>query len=194
MGKSKTKRATFRLEGRFLGYEVADAPKIKRFRLSTATGEQVIKLSREARANLNLTLVPGDWVEVVGEQKVAHATVKWQAQTLRPVSTAQRSPTPPASKILFCQKSDCMKRGGKAMCRALEQALSDRDLTAGVTLQGTGCMKDCSKGPNLVMPGKNRYRRVAAADVPALVDEYFPPTDPIARALPERAIAEPRLS
>jgi (2Fe-2S) ferredoxin len=177
MGKSQNSRVAFRLEGRFLGYEIEDGAKIKRFKLATATGEQVIKLSRQARATLNPTLALGEWIVVVGEQKIdrATATSKWKAHDLQPVTTPPQSPTPPVAKILFCQKSDCQKRGGKAMCRALEQAIADRHLTDRVTLQGTGCMKDCHQGPNLIMPGKNRYRRVAAQDIPALVDEYFPP-------------------
>ena len=177
MGKSKDGRIAFRLEGRFLGYDAEEEAKIKRFRLSTATGEQVIKLSRTARANLPPSLVPGTWIVVVGEQKIDRTTAisKWKAHSLQPVAALPRSVAPPAAKILFCQKSDCLKRGGKAMCHALEQALVDRHLTDRVTLQGTGCMKDCRQGPNLIMPGKNRYHRVAPQTIPTLIDEYFPP-------------------
>lgn len=45
--------------------------------------------------------------------------------------------------ILMCQKSDCMKRGGKAVCQALQETLSDRGLQNQVTIKGTGCMKQC---------------------------------------------------
>ena len=61
---------------------------------------------------------------------------------------------------MVCQKSDCMKRGGKAVCQALEAALSDRGLEDQVTIKGTGCMKNCKAGPNLVMPDKTRYSRI----------------------------------
>ena len=87
------------------------------------------------------------------------------------------SPEPKAkpvkATILVCQKSDCMKRGGTGVCRALEAALSDRSLSNEVTIKGTGCMKNCKAGPNLVMPDKTRYSRIQASQVPALIDKHF---------------------
>jgi len=48
-----------------------------------------------------------------------------------------------------------MKRGGKAVCQALE-ALSAHGLEDKVAIKGTGCMKTAT-GPNLVMPDKTHY-------------------------------------
>ncbi len=75
--------------------------------------------------------------------------------------------------ILVCQKSDCMKRGADGVCRAMESALSDRSLSNEVTIKGTGCMKNCKAGPNLVMPDKTRYSRIQEKQVPALIDKHF---------------------
>jgi (2Fe-2S) ferredoxin len=75
--------------------------------------------------------------------------------------------------ILVCQKPDCMKRGGKQLCQALEAALSDRGLENEVIIKGTGCMKDCKAGPNLVMPDKTRYSRIQGAQVSMLMDRHF---------------------
>jgi (2Fe-2S) ferredoxin len=50
--------------------------------------------------------------------------------------------------------------------------LSDRDLTQ-VTIKGTGCMKQCKAGPNIVMPDKTRYSRIRPQDIPNLVDKHF---------------------
>jgi (2Fe-2S) ferredoxin len=75
--------------------------------------------------------------------------------------------------ILVCQKSDCMKRGGTGVCKALEAALSDRSLSFEVTIKGTGCMKNCKGGPNVIMPDKTRYSRINAAQVPAIIDKHF---------------------
>ncbi|GAA6617215.1 (2Fe-2S) ferredoxin domain-containing protein [Scytonema sp. NUACC26] len=77
------------------------------------------------------------------------------------------------STILVCQKSDCMKRGGKQLCQALEASVSACGLESEVTIKGTGCMKNCKAGPNLVMPDKTRYSRIHAAQVPALMDKHF---------------------
>ncbi|KYC37449.1 (Fe-S)-binding protein [Scytonema hofmannii PCC 7110] len=91
-----------------------------------------------------------------------------------PVSSSSEVRTKKAT-ILVCQKSDCMKRGGKQLCQALEASVSERGLESEVTVKGTGCMKDCKAGPNLVMPDKSRYSRIQAAQVPALMDKHFSP-------------------
>ncbi|GAB1538021.1 hypothetical protein NUACC21_06770 [Scytonema sp. NUACC21] len=93
-----------------------------------------------------------------------------------PVSPSSAAKTKKAT-ILVCQKSDCMKRGGKQVCQALEAAISARGLESEVTIKGTGCMKDCKAGPNLVMPDKSRYSRINAAQVPALMDKHFSTCD-----------------
>lgn len=78
------------------------------------------------------------------------------------------------AKILVCQKSDCQKRGGAAVCKALENALNSQGLEGQVTVQGTGCLKQCKAGPNIVlMPDKTRYSRIAPAEVPALIEKHF---------------------
>ncbi|WP_373538032.1 ferredoxin [Microcoleus sp.] len=78
------------------------------------------------------------------------------------------------TKILVCQKSDCQKRGAATVCKALENALNARGLEEEVTVQGTGCLKQCKAGPNIVvMPDKTRYSRIAPAEVPAIIDKHF---------------------
>jgi (2Fe-2S) ferredoxin len=67
-----------------------------------------------------------------------------------------------------------MKRGGKALCQALESELRNSGLADSVTIKGTGCMKNCKAGPNLVMPDKTRYSRIKAEQVPMLIDKHFP--------------------
>ena len=74
--------------------------------------------------------------------------------------------------ILVCQKSDCCKRGGKAVKAALEAELRDRHLDDQITVRGTGCMKQCKAGPALVMPNKTRHTRVRPDDVAALLDQW----------------------
>lgn len=185
MAKSKKIQVTtFSLEGRFLGYPLEDGHKIKRLQLATADGECSIKLTKEARTGLSCVLVPGDWVRVSGRKKLDRATqiIKLKADSIEPIvpiATVGAAKLTPAVKksqetILVCQKSGCMKRGGQAICQALETALSDRGLDDQVTIKGTGCMKNCSKGPNVIMPGKARYCKLDAKEIPDLVDKHFP--------------------
>lgn len=193
MGKKSKHVSAFQLEGRFLSFELEDGYKIKRLKLVTAEGEVCIKLSKEARASVQGVLTPGDWIWVLGEKFVEPdgVTCKYKAHLIKPAPPGQvpslPQPSPAASSpkseakakpqatILVCQKSDCMKRGGKAMCQRLQQELSDRGLTDQVAVKGVGCMKNCKAGPNLVvMPDKARYSRVAVAEIPELLDQHFP--------------------
>ena len=183
MSKSKSKKnSELNLEGRLLDFVFEDDNSPKHLRLATAEGECWIKLSKELRTAFNVPLVPGDWVQVVGEKKLDAKTGKLklkakkvipgdpsQPETILPVKT-----TPVTTTILVCQKSDCIKRGGKTVCQALQAALGDRGLADRVAVKLTGCMKKCSSGPNLIMPDKTRHSRVKAAQIPELLDKHFP--------------------
>jgi (2Fe-2S) ferredoxin len=196
MSKKDKQVSIFNLEGRFLGYLLEDGYKIKYLRLATAEGEVEIKLAKEARVSIGRVLQPGEWLQVWGEKTVRLDTeaVKLKAYKVTiaaPIETTATALTPKASApakatILVCQKSDCLQRGGKAVCQALETALRDRDLTDQVTVRGTGCMKRCKAGPNLVMPDKTRYSQVSAAEIPALIDKHISCDATNHTAAPER--------
>ncbi len=183
MGKKLKQVTPFQLEGRFLGFEVEDGYKIKRLNVATAEGEQCIKLTKEARASVQGVLTLGDWVRISGERSQCPETqaIKYKAHHIQPVAPRPQADSAPSTKpkpkatILVCQKSDCMKRGGKALCQRLEQELSDRGLADQVAIKGVGCMKECKAGPNLVlMPNKARYSRIQAPEIPTLLDRHFP--------------------
>ncbi|MBF2028459.1 MAG: (2Fe-2S) ferredoxin domain-containing protein [Oscillatoriales cyanobacterium C42_A2020_001] len=191
MGKNPKQVSAFSLEGRFLSFEVEDGYKIKRLNLATADGEICVKLSKEARASVKGVLTPGDWIWVFGKQYSCPdtASIKYKAYLIKQAVPGQTpaltAPTPteakasqkskPQATVLVCQKSDCMKRGGKAVCQALQATLSDRGLEGQVAIKGVGCMKECKAGPNLVvMPNKTRYSRIQAAEIPDLIDRHFP--------------------
>ncbi|MBE9053831.1 (2Fe-2S) ferredoxin domain-containing protein [Nostocales cyanobacterium LEGE 11386] len=189
-----TEISEFCLEGRFIDFVIKDGYKLKGLLLGTSEGECYVKLAKHLRAAFDLRLPPGTWLQVVGYKKhdIKKDKITLKAERVMAArSEAGRVPTitslqePPAMNtakvkaaknkdtILVCQKSDCMKRGGKALCQALEAALSNRGLEDQVTIKGTGCMKNCKAGPNLVMPDKTRYSRIQAAQVPGLMDKHF---------------------
>lgn len=184
MSKFSAKQvSTFSLEGRFLGFEYEDGHKLKYILLATSDGERSIKLAKHLRFSFELCLIPGDWLQVVGEKKLNSKTgkLKLKAERVIPAtadsalaSVPAKVPTKTKTSILVCQKSDCMKRGGKAVCQALAAALSERGLEDQVAIKGTGCLKQCKSGPNLVvMSDKTRYSRIQAAQVPELIDKHF---------------------
>ncbi|AKG22801.1 (2Fe-2S) ferredoxin domain-containing protein [Calothrix sp. 336/3] len=181
----------FSLEGRFSDFLIKDGYKLKGLILETYEGECHVKLAKHLRVAFDWRLPKGTWLQVVGEKKYDSKTgeVRLKAESVMaarlstiPAQTSQfsASVTPKKEKaesqsgtILVCQKSDCMKRGGKEMCQVLQKTLGDRGLAEQVTIKGTGCMKNCKAGPNLVMPDKTRYSRIQARQIPQVVDKHF---------------------
>ncbi|MER3432760.1 MAG: (Fe-S)-binding protein [Leptolyngbya sp. ERB_1_1] len=193
--------AEFRFSGQFLGYVFKDGYKIKRLMIATSEGEFSIKMTKSARASLRQTLLPGEPIQVGGWQKFDRKTntLKFKAYWIQPMSLesviapkvdAAKPQKPEKQAILMCQKSSCMKRGGKAVCQAIETAISDRGLEDQVKVKGTGCMKACGKVPVVFMPGKTRYTKLDPNDVGSLIDEHFAPTiEPANPVEPVPAIA-----
>lgn len=164
-------------------------------RLATPTGEVTVKLAKALRPALNRDLALGDWVEASGSQKPDHSgEIKLKAERVltvaqSPNAVALAPATPVAqlnsrrkAEILVCQKSDCCKLGGKALIQELQAELAERGLND-LQVRGTGCMKRCKAGPNLVMPDKSRYSRIQARDVAAVLDQKFPGSSPAAAEL-----------
>ncbi|WP_373528109.1 (2Fe-2S) ferredoxin domain-containing protein [Nostoc sp.] len=188
-----TEGSEFCLEGRFIDFVIKDGYKLKGLLLRTHEGESYIKLAKHLRAAFDLRLQPGTWLQVAGykEYDIKKDKLTLKAERVMAARSemgrVETAPTQEPSSIdhvkvksaktkatiLVCQKSDCMKRGGKAVCQALEAALSDRGLEDQVTIKGTGCMKNCKAGPNLVMPDKTRHSRIQASQVPALMNQHF---------------------
>ena len=182
----------FSLEGEILSLIIEDGYKLKYLRISCDRGiEFLVKLCKELRASLSSVLTPGLRVQIAGEKEhnLKNGKIKLKAYSLKlsgsnnpglkqpdrtkPPQTT-KSPAQTKGKILVCQKSDCQKRGGAAVCKALEDALNSRGLAGQVTVQGTGCLKQCKAGPNIVvMPDKTRYSRIKPAQIPAILDKHF---------------------
>jgi (2Fe-2S) ferredoxin len=189
--QNQVTRTPFALEGRFLGYAADDRGKLKFIRLAS-TREHQIKLAKGLRSQL---LTPGEWVQVTGIQQVNSVTgqVKLKAESLtiaRPLALtptalpiAPSKPSKPET-IWVCQKSDCCKLGAKAIVTALETAIQEQGLTNQVIVKGTGCMKRCKAGPNLVMPDKTRYTKTSPKAIPALIEQHFTSAAPAMSAPP----------
>ena len=174
----------FCLEGRFLDFVIKDGYKLKGLLLRTSEGECYIKLAKHLRSAFDLRLPQGTWLQVVGtkqynakkDQLTLVAEQVMAANSNTGIVVEQSLAKTKKSKvqtILICQKSDCMQRGSKALCQALEFELKNNGLENSVAIKGTGCMKNCKAGPNLVMPDKTRYSKIKAEQVPVLINKHF---------------------
>ena len=192
---SHTQTFPFRLVGQLEGYTLGKSGKIRRLLIKTNQGEHSIKLSHASRIELlrsilNSLLQQGSWLEVVGFQKISpNGLLKsLKAEQVTPAFDKTAFVQPLAApldisprfqdaitKILVCQKSDCCRRGSAKLQRVLETAICDRSLGNRVCVKAVGCLKHCSKGPNIVI-GKKAYRDVEVGDVEHLLDRHFAPS------------------
>ncbi|MGB7439624.1 MAG: (2Fe-2S) ferredoxin domain-containing protein [Coleofasciculaceae cyanobacterium] len=189
--KKEGKVSKFFLEGRFIRFVSESGEKPKRILVETLEGERSIKLSKELREELGETLQPGDLIEISGKQKIKNGITQQklkayevklkvserQQRRLPPSpNTAKTKATPKGKKacVMVCQKSSCRKRGASDVCQAVTESLQERGLENHVIIQTTGCMKQCKKGPVMVlMPDKSLYTKVASDHVGRLVEKHF---------------------
>ncbi len=182
-----------RAVGRILSFEAADFGEVKRLWLATSGGEVQVKIPKPQRFTIQQSLPPGSWVEVIGYQKWEGSELKIKAAIIvptspragdwaevpvpQPTASPQRQPEATAPKlgsIQVCQKSDCCKRGGTAIWAVLEAELERRGLSEQVKLRGTGCMKQCKAGPNVVfLPDKAHYSSVKPQQIFQLLEQHF---------------------
>ncbi|MEM8804885.1 MAG: (2Fe-2S) ferredoxin domain-containing protein [Cyanobacteria bacterium P01_G01_bin.38] len=189
-------KGDFCLEGRFAGFSAGRKSPFRYLCVETATDSYRVKLKKSLQLMLFRYLMVGDGVRVVGKQTVDKETgqPKFKAREVlkmdQPSASPLQFPESPAetfheqpkqqpkqkkARVLICQKSACRKRGGKAVCQALEAALGEAGLDH-VSIKLTGCMDRCKTGPNLVvMPDKTRYARVTSKQIPDLVSKHFSP-------------------
>ncbi|QLE54493.1 (2Fe-2S) ferredoxin domain-containing protein [Nostoc sp. TCL26-01] len=178
MGDKYLGLSELNLEGQFLGFGGDESGKPKYLHLGIPSGNLQIKLPKELRRSLGLSLVPGEQVRVCGVSQLNIYTgeVKLKAHHVSPIDTCPNSDLPslPPAKIMVCQKSGCIKRGGKGLLSELEKTLCDRGLLDKVQIEQTDCQKRCSSAPNCVlMLGKKKYKKIHPEAIASLLESYL---------------------
>jgi Thioredoxin-like [2Fe-2S] ferredoxin len=141
-----------------------------------------IKLPKELRQSVGIFLHPNQWIRVEGYGKLGPKSnhLKFKAtqvmlineQQLNSLESLEELPCTgiacpdaeptlvrtgkpqPKLKIRVCQKSGCLKKGGKGLCEALAKILNEQEIAEHVTIERMGCVKRCSSAPNLVIDKK----------------------------------------
>jgi len=86
----------------------------------------------------------------------------------------QDLPPQPKARIMVCQKSGCLKRGGKSLLSELEKTLGDRGLLDKVTIEHTSCQKCCSSAPNWVLEiGNKKYKNISTNAIASLLGSHL---------------------
>ncbi|MGB5593544.1 MAG: (2Fe-2S) ferredoxin domain-containing protein [Crocosphaera sp.] len=181
-----TPLSQFRLVGQLESFVIKKGDKLKYLRMKVEEREYWLKIPKKLRQDVDRSLLSGTWLEVTGNRELKKKTgffeleatkVKLLANPDIPCAViAPEIASSSVGKILVCQKSSCWKRGGESICQRLEKQLDDQGLGDRVEIKLTGCLKQCKKGPNVViMPDKTRYSQVKPRQVQELLDKHFSP-------------------
>ncbi len=183
--KPSSYKTSFELEGELVGIIKKSDQKIKTLVVQIGDQSLPIKLSKALRKQFLGDLAIGERVQILGQQKLKAktGTIQFKAFSLYRLTCLLESQVCQASpqkscaksgKILLCQKSGCLKKGGKQLHEALKIAIANLGLQDRVTIKATSCQKRCGKAPNMVfMPGKDRYGKISPKKVSKLLEEHF---------------------
>ena len=190
MKTKEAQKSTYEIQGEFLGFIPKPGGELKYIQVQV--GERIIpiKLAKELRKNLGQKLVEGDHLSIFLEQTILGNSSKLKLKTERveklntkseslvfessSASKTSKSEKNKKGKILLCHKSSCSKRGGKQLYRSLTETLNQLGLQNRVTIELTGCQKQCKKAPSIIlMPGKVKHTYVNPQDLPSLLQNHY---------------------
>ena len=178
MGEKYLTLSEMNLEGQFLGFVGNKPEKYKHLRLAIPGGNLKIKITQDLLCSLVANLVPGEQVIIHAISKLNPLTSKLKLIAYRvqqvgfcPIHHQLSENT---AKIMVCQKSGCVKRGGKGLLSELEKTLCDRGLLHKVKIEHTDCQKRCSSAPNCVlMLGKKQYNKIHPEAIASLLENHL---------------------
>lgn len=185
MSKTTT-LSQFRIIGQLESFVIKKGDKLKYLRMKVEEKEYWLKIPKKLRPEIDPTMIPGTWLEITGNREFKKKKGFFELEASRikllpnpdiPCAVVVSEPeSTSVGKILVCQKSSCWKRGGESVCQQLEQELEQQGLSDQVKIKLTGCLKQCKKGPNVViMPHKARYCQVKPREVEELLTKHFTP-------------------
>lgn len=189
MTKSKSCITEFNVTGRLVDILIKKDNQVKYLKLATQDRQYWIKVAKNIREDIAqiVNLEAEFIVRGTKKQKRKTGKVKYRADYLELVAnnsnsdrtivvpevlplSSQDNKAKAQAKVLVCKKSNCWKKGGKEVCQVLEDLCGDRQ----IQVKMTGCLKQCKKGPNVViLPDKARYSRVKPQQIPTLVEKHL---------------------
>ncbi len=177
--------ANYQIEGEFLGFLPDSGGKLKHIQVQVGERILPIKLAKELRETLGQKLVEGDRLLVSLSPSSSGRGSKLKLKSDRVtiidaqnkhlvIESSSKSKKNKKGKMLLCRKSSCAKRGGKRLYHALIETLNKLGLQDQVTIELTGCQKQCKKAPSLVlMPGKVKHTYVNPKELTSLVEAHY---------------------
>jgi NADH:ubiquinone oxidoreductase, NADH-binding (51 kD) subunit len=84
--------------------------------------------------------------------------------------------------ITMCDGLSCLRGNSKQLKSAIEAELARHNLTEKVSMNISGCLGMCAKGPILIVnPGYTIYGHVSEKDIPEIIQEHIINKKPVQR-------------
>ncbi|MFP4133411.1 MAG: (2Fe-2S) ferredoxin domain-containing protein [Halothece sp.] len=176
MPSTKTPTKTHQIQGQFLGFIPKPKNELKYMQLQVGERILAIKLAKEIRKPVANAVKVGEQLLVSLEPKTSDpkCQLKLKADRIQKLDSGVSFPTPKKGKILICRKSSCSKKGGKTLYSALVETLKNLGLQEQVSIEFTGCQKQCKQAPSIIlMPSKAKYNNVDPNDLPSLLEAHY---------------------
>jgi hypothetical protein len=199
---SKRQKLIRPLMGQFLGWGDDRIPH-RYVKLATANGEQLIKVARSLRPQLQ-DWQPGSWLTVMIQERIDRSTGEKEIKVKqlltpprvlpldnyeselgsRPIldySSLTSSLVTP-TKIKVCQGSTCRRQGSDKICQAMQTYLDRNNLTERVEIESVKCLHQCKAAPHAIFtssageksPKKVHYRQIQTYQIQAILARHFP--------------------
>lgn len=179
------------LKGQYTGVYRSSKGKLKGLRLKSGTEEYTIKLPKYLRPMLVRELEPETFIQVwaypdegiwrgINILPLPEAEIS-KLQQLTSIAPSQQQPqsskgTEPKGTeicIQICRKGTCFKKGSKAILQILQAEVESNPNLQHISIEATGCMKSCKKGPNLrIMPSGKELNHVNQNTALAVLSKY----------------------
>lgn len=177
------------LKGQYVGAYRSSKGKLKGLFLRVGDGDYTVKLPKYLRPMLVRELAPKTFIQVWAypDEDI------WRAINILPLPEAEIQNLPQATNqdqavvdqpqsqpsdqakvcIQVCRKGTCFKQGGKAIWLLLQAEVEANPDLQHVSIQATGCMKACKKGPNVrVMPSGKVISHVGKNTALTVLSKY----------------------
>jgi hypothetical protein len=144
----------FQIEARFTGFTERKHGLPRRMMVQIGERFCSVKISKMLRPRMERRLNSGARLQICGEAKWDRETgeCKLKAHAIEVLDPGENA-APAKPCILVCSERNCCQRGAPLLWKTLKSALDKCGLSERVTLESTGCLKNCKRGPSfMVLP------------------------------------------
>lgn len=180
------------LKGQYVGAFRSHKGKLKGLLLKSGGEEHAIKLPKYLRPILVRELLPEEFIQVwaypdketwqainiLPLPEAERLMLQQENESTRPLEPSSHQPDRPSPQraevcIQVCRKGKCYKQGSREIWQTLQAEVEANPNLQHVSIEATGCMKACKKGPNLrILPSGKMMNSVSSGKALTVLSDY----------------------